>query len=260
MAKPGFKVVHVQDVDYRSTCQPFVACLRIIREWSKEHRQHAPIFVLIETKTERPRVPQAESDDIAEPEAFTSQSFDALDAEIRTVFAPEEMITPDQVRGRFPTLNAAIRAGQWPTLRVARGKVLFLMDQQRMGPIYLDGHPSLRGRVLFTNARPGEPDAAFIEQNNDDVTAINALVRSGYLVRARTDWDTRQARNNDTSRRDALLSSGAQLLSTDFPASEPASWTGYQVRFPETAAARCNPLIAPRLCRSESLDPYRPKY
>src|SRR5580698_1334612 len=31
MNKPGFKVMHVQDVDYRSTCQPFTACLQQIR-------------------------------------------------------------------------------------------------------------------------------------------------------------------------------------------------------------------------------------
>jgi hypothetical protein len=33
MSKPGFKVMHVQDFDYRSTCQPFTACLQIVRTW-----------------------------------------------------------------------------------------------------------------------------------------------------------------------------------------------------------------------------------
>ena len=27
MDKPGFKVMHMQDIDYRSTCEPFTACL-----------------------------------------------------------------------------------------------------------------------------------------------------------------------------------------------------------------------------------------
>ncbi len=27
MSKPGFKVMHIQDYDYRSTCQPLIACL-----------------------------------------------------------------------------------------------------------------------------------------------------------------------------------------------------------------------------------------
>src|ERR1700741_1249000 len=35
MKKPGFKVMHVQDYDYRSTCQPFAACLEIVRRWSQ---------------------------------------------------------------------------------------------------------------------------------------------------------------------------------------------------------------------------------
>jgi hypothetical protein len=256
MAKPGFKVLHTQDIDYRSNCQPLIACLEIIRSWSKAHPGHSPVFILIETKIDRPQ-----SDvELTEPEPFTSRTFDALDAEIRSVFPQEAMIVPDQVRGKFPTLQAAIRAKRWPTLREARGKVIFLMDQQRVAPAYLEGHPSLRGRILFTNARPGDPDAAFVEQNENDVEAINGLVRDGYLVRARTDWDTRQARANDTSRRDALLASGAQILSTDYPISEPASWTGYRVGFPENRAARCNPLIAPRNCRSNSLDPYRLSY
>ena len=31
MMKPGFKVMHVQDIDYRSVCQPFIACLKEVR-------------------------------------------------------------------------------------------------------------------------------------------------------------------------------------------------------------------------------------
>lgn len=256
LARPGFKVLHIPDIDYRSTCQPFVSCLRIVREWSQSHPRHAPIFLLIETKTDRPQGEPA----AAHAEAFTPEVFDALDAEIRSVFPQQALITPDDVRGGFATLQAAVHAGHWPTLQKARGKVVFLMDQQRMGSVYLQGHPSLRGRILFTNAHPGDPDAAFVEQNEGDPATINSLVREGYLVRARTDWDTRQARTNDTSRRDALLGSGAQILSTDYPASEPASWTRYHVEFPERVAARCNPVLAPPGCKSGSLDPYRPSY
>jgi len=257
MAKPGFKVLHIQDIDYRRNCQPFTACLRTIREWSRSHPGHSPIFILIETKADRP---PADGVEFTDAEPFTRQTLDALDAEILSVVPKKAMVTPDQVRGHFPTLQAAVRAGQWPTLHAARGKMLFLLDQKRMGPAYLEGHPSLRGRIMFTNSRPGEPDAAFIEQNENDVAQINALVRDGYLIRARTDWDTRQARTNDTGRRDALLSSGAQILSTDYPDSEPAHWTNYKVGFPEKVAARCNPVTAPRDCRSDSLDSYRPEY
>jgi hypothetical protein len=245
MAKPGFKVMHVQDVDYRSTCQPFTACLQQVRDWSHAHPGHIPIFILVETKQDRPRTAMH----LTEPEPFTSSTFDALDAEIRSVFPPEELIVPDDVRGQYKTLNEAVLAGNWPTLASARGKVVFLMDQRPVGPVYLAGHPSLRGRVIFTNAEPGEPDAAFIERNDGPAPEITALVRQGYLIRARTDSDTKEARANDTSVRDKMMASGAQILSTDYPVNEPARWPGhYVVTLPGDVVARCNPINAPANC------------
>jgi hypothetical protein len=225
MLKPGFKVMHVQDVDYRSTCQPFTGCLQQIRQWSQGHRNHIPIFILIETKQGKP----SGELHLTEPEPFTSATFDALDAEIRSVFPPDEIITPD-------------------------GRVIFLMDQRPVGPVYLDGHPSLRGRVIFTNSEPGRPDAAFIEQNDDPAAEISALVRQGYLIRTRTDSDTKEARVNDTTRRNAVIASGAQLLSTDYPVNEPARWPGhFVVTLPGNAVARCNPINTPASCSADAL-------
>jgi hypothetical protein len=248
MSKPGFKVMHMQDYDYRSTCQPLVACLQVIRTWSQSHPKHLPIYVLLETKQED--LPAQYHATITEK--FTASTFDALDAEIRSVFSPGEFITPDQVRGKHATLEEAVLNNEWPTLAEARGKVVSLMDQRSVGPLYLQGHPSLRGRVLFTNAAPGQPDAAFTEENEGTREEIAALVRKGYLVRTRTDENTKEARTNDTAQRDAALASGAQLLSTDYPASEPSSWTTYSVSFPDGAVARCNPVNAPLSCSNKA--------
>ena len=250
MSKPGFKVMHVQDIDYRSTCQPFTGCLEQIKGWSHAHPGHIPIFILVETKQGKPRGELH----LTEPEPFTSSTFDALDAEIRSVFQPEDLVTPDDVRGDYNTLNQAVLAGNWPSLASARGKVVFLMDQRVVGPVYLAGHPSLRGRLIFTNAAPGQPDAAFIERNDGPAEDISALVRQGYLIRARTDSDTKEARTNDTARRDAMIASGAQLLSTDYPVNEPARWDGhFVVKLPGNAVARCNPINAPSTCNSKAL-------
>jgi hypothetical protein len=238
MDKPGFKVMHVQDVDYRSNCQPFIACLQQVRDWSHAHPKHIPIFIIVETKQDSPKGIKT-----TEPEKFTSSTFDALDTEIRSVFPPDELITPDDVRGSYPTLEKSVLAGNWPTLEASRGKVVFLMDQRPVGPVYLEGHPSLKGRVLFTHAAPGEPDAAFIERNDGPAEEITALVRKGYLVRTRTDADTKEARTKDTHRRDAMIASGAQILSTDYPAAEPARWPGaYSVSLPDGGASRCDPV------------------
>ena len=244
MDRPGFKVMHVQDVDERSTCQTFVRCLGEVRAWSRQHPGHLPIFILIETKAG----PLREMPDAVATEPFTAEVFDALDAQIRSVFKDGEIVTPDEVRGSSATLNQAVRTRGWPTLAKARGRVIFLMDQRWAEQVYTAGHPSLRGRLLFTNAVPGAPDAAFTEQNDGTREAIDALVREGYLVRTRSDEGTEQARTDDTTRRDLALGSGAQMISTDYPVAEPSPWSAYTVALPGGLPARCNPVIKAAGC------------
>ncbi|WP_263358351.1 phosphatidylinositol-specific phospholipase C1-like protein [Acidicapsa ligni] len=146
MDKPGFKVMHVLNVDQRSSCHTLIACLTTIRSWSNLNPGHVPIFILIETKQGRPGTEASPSG----PEPFTAATFDALDAEIRSVFSSKEMITPDEVRGSYATLFEAIqnsgkdtagrKSGGWPTLAESRGKVIFLMDQRPVEAIYTEGH------------------------------------------------------------------------------------------------------------------------
>jgi hypothetical protein len=252
--KPGFKVMHVQDLDYRSNCQPFLECLQTVRRWSKAHSGHLPIFILIETKESRDR-----PDFMTQPEAFTPEVFDALDAEIRSVFHEDEFITPDQVRGARPTLEEAVLKDGWPCLHRSLGKVIFLMDQRKVGPIYTQGHPALQNRVIFTNARPGEPDAAFVEVNDPqvngpqhDTPSIPDLIKKGYIVRTRADADLQQGNPNGIAIRDAALASGAQMVSTDFPFAEKSA-AGYAVQFPLGGTSHCNPVNAPADCIPESL-------
>jgi Phosphoinositide phospholipase C, Ca2+-dependent len=253
MMKPGFKVLHVQDIDYRSNCEPFTNCLEIVRAWSKAHRGHLPIFVLVENKDGKPALEGG-----AVPEPLTPETFDALDAEIRSVFQPGEIITPDDVRGKHKTLNVAILEDGWPTLDKARGKVIFLLDQRRVGAIYTIGHPSLEGRVLFTNAAPGTPDAAFTECNDSvkDPELVPGLIRKGYLVRTMTDPGFAGVKANETARRDASIKSGAQILSTDYPAGEPAE-SGFFVTVRPAGQtypnARCNPVLKPAQCTDAML-------
>lgn len=238
MSRPGFKVLHAQDVDVRSHCPTLVRCLEIVRRWSKAHPRHLPIYIQIENKDGRSRA------EFVQPEPITKGTLDALDREIRSVFRPREIITPDQVRGKHETLEAAILKDGWPLLEKARGKVVFLFDQERVSPLYLDGHAALRGRVIFTNAKPGSPDAAFIKVNDPLTPEIPNWVRKGYLIRTMTDGGVRAVRAGDTRRQDAALASGAQILSTDYPFDWKAEGSGYQVRFPENAKARCNPVNA----------------
>jgi hypothetical protein len=51
-----------------------------------------------------------------------------------------------------------------------------------------------------------------------------------------------------------VLSSGAQLVSTDYPAGEPSEH-GYSVGFPGGVTVRCNPVLTTKgQCKDAALD------
>jgi hypothetical protein len=241
---PGFKVLHVQEIDYGSTCPTLVACLQEVKNWSDAHPQHAPIMILIEAKDEE--IPDPGFGFLI-PLPIRAAELDALDAEILSVFPRQQIILPDDVRGDFETLERAVRERGWPTLRAARGRILFALDNGGdKRDAYIAGHPSLSGRVMFTSSFPGEPEAAFAKLNDPigDFDLIQELVGQGFIVRTRADADTLEARSGDTAPRDAALASGAQFVSTDYPVPNPDFGTGYQVLLPGGMPARCNPITA----------------
>ena len=248
---PGFKVFHEEQADPGTTCPTLVGCLTQVRDWSDAHPGHLPIAVLVELKdgVEVPGPP--------DPVPFTAELTRALDAEIRSVFPEERLLTPDDVRGDAPTLEAAVLAGGWPLVDDVRDRVLFLLDNKR--ELYVEGNPNLEGRVLFTPAEPGQPDAAFVKRNQPtgaNREAIAELVRRGYLVRTRADIPVATPVSGDTSRREAALASGAQFVSTDYPVAGMAERWGsdYVAAVPGGAPARCNPVNAPPGCLPTDLE------
>lgn len=247
MHEPGTKVLHIQDYDYRSNCLSLVQCLRQVRDWSRANRRHVPLAILLDLKDAAlpPGLPAAV------PLAWTAARMDEVDEEIRSVFGRRELIIPDDIRRGRRTLRTAVLRDGWPTLARARGKVMFLMaNRDPYRSRYLVGHRSLAGRVLFTNTRPTRPDAAFVEVNDPrgaGARRIRRFVRRGLIVRTRADADTVEARANDKRRAARALNSGAQWISTDFPAAGTAAHldSPYFVGLPYGETARCNPVTAP---------------
>jgi hypothetical protein len=245
MKQPGFKVLHIPDIDFRTNAYTFRDALRQVREWSANNPGHLPVLIMMNAKDSGANMPGA-----VQPLKFDAAAFDAWDAEIREILPPDKLITPDDVRGEFPTLEAAARAHAWPRLAESRGRFLFVLDQTgEPMETYIQGHASLRGRVMFVNASEGRPEAAFRVVNDpvDSFHYIRKLVRDGYLVRTRADADTREARQGDYSRMYAAFDSGAHFVSTDYYYPDPKFGTGYQVRLPGGRPGRWNPLLAPPL-------------
>lgn len=257
MTAPGLKVLHIQDIDYRSTCLTLVACLQEIATWSAANPHHLPILVLIEAKDDPLTLP-AGIPPAAVPVPIGAAELQSIDDAIRSVFAPALLITPDNVRGSRATLEEAVLKDGWPSLDQARGRVLFALDNRdATRDAYIAGHASLQGRVMFTSSDPGTPEAAFVKLNDPiaDLALIKSLVSSGYLVRTRADADTVEARTGATARRDAAFASGAQFVSTDYPELDARLGTGYSVLLPGGKEGRCNPVLSVAACTATTFDP-----
>jgi len=254
LKQPGFKLLHIPDIDFISTNPTLVSALQEIKKWSDAHPDHLPVFINIETEVSTVGDDVKLLKDFCHAAPFDSLASENLDHEVKSVFgeALHGVITPDMVRGNYATLEQAALAGNWPTLQAAAGKVIFIIDGDgNSGDIYKVGHPSLKGRAMFVYSNPGTPEAAFVIKNGakDEYADIQKCVKQGYIVRTRCDDGTKQARTGDYTDMKAALCSWAQIVSTDYyrPDSRAPSkaWTTYHVQLPGGGIARADSISAP---------------
>lgn len=241
MKAPGFKVLHVPDLDFRSDGLTLKACLQELSAWSEKHPDHYPIFITLEAKDGVPK-----NTELTTPEPFTEKTFAELDQALIEGLGAAHIITPDMVRGKYNTLEEAVLHNNWPTLKAARGKFLFILDDSKhKRDRYISGHPSLKGRVLFVNADPGTPEAAMMIRNDPKMPEIKSLVERGYIIRTRADADTREARMNDRSSFIAACNSGAQIITTDYYLKSTHFPSDYIVSFDgDNKYCRMNPVFS----------------
>ena len=129
--------------------------------------------------------------------------------------------------------------------------MLFYLDRtDTLRTHYTHGGRDLRGRLAFVDSALTDPFAGVLVLNNPSRLAeIQAAVRAGFLVRVFT-WSA-----SDTTPEYApenALATGAQIVSTDFPAMAPGV-TRF-VEIPGGNPSRCNPLTAPAGCTAAAIE------
>ena len=222
LKEPGFKVFHIPDIDYNSHYITFKSMLLDFKKWSEQHPNHLPIYLLIECKEETvaDKLPKLH---FVKSIPFSPEICNDMDTEIKAIFGDslDKIITPDDVRGNYATLNEAVLAGNFPTVAAARGKFIFVM----MGATtaYEKDHPSLKDRAMFTFASPNQAEAAFIKHDDavGNETTIIDEVKKGYIIRARADSPNNQNRSGDYAAQKAAFLSGAQIISSDYYTPDP---------------------------------------
>lgn len=172
-------------------------------QWSDAHSRHLPISILFELKQEGPMLdPKVKIPDAA--------ALDQLDRLLLSVFPRDRTITPDDVRGRAATLRDAVQNLGWPTLESARGKVFYILhDERKERDLYIHDHPSLKGRVMFVRSDESRDDAATLVMDDPRDANIPRLVKAGYFIRTRADSGLRTKGPRPLVRRKAAFDSGA---------------------------------------------------
>ena len=251
LKEPGFKVLHIPDLDYNTRYYTFKSMLLDFKNWSDAHPNHLPIYIMIECKEET-LSDHFKKLHFSSSIKYTPEICDALDKELMDVFGNDlaQVITPNKVRDTFATLRDAVLAGNFPTIEAARGKFIFIVMQN--GNTYTQNHPSLKDRAMFVFTNENAPEAAFIKYDDAliEENKIKNAVKQGFIVRTRADGPNIQNRSGNYAQQQAAFRSGAQIISTDYYRPDirykkkPKKFTNYSTHFLGNDIARINPINA----------------
>jgi len=193
MSQPGFKVLHVQDIDILSHCLTLSSCLSKI----DAHQRDRTFYIIIEVKTDTPKLPVG-----APFQCTTALSMtDALWADLENAVYPLTRATPP---------------------------VKFLIDNTAQSSAYIAyvnaksiPTPVLLPSIADATTHPaGWSQSQVFVKCNDVTKATCALGKSakklaeeGYLVRARSDSHS----NWNATKAALTVKSGVGVISTDHP-------------------------------------------
>lgn len=243
----GVRVHHITTIDQESSCPRLADCLEQLRAWSLANPWHHLVVVIVEPVDDLARLfAESGADPKESGEDLWEGYIRSLDEEIRAVF-PDRLLTPERFRDGDTSIRERLEDRGFVRIADTRGQVAFVLNDT--GALRAEYRAGGEG-AMFVFGEVGEDDAAFVKADNPVTNAarIEAAVKAGYVVRTRADADLEV----DAAVRDLALASGAQLVSTDFPALAPAE--GYAVWLPGGAPSRCNPVSAPAGCEASRIE------
>ena len=237
---PGFKVLHVKDLDFESYYPTLKDALSSIKIWSEKNPNHLPLFINIETKgVEDSLAYYGRNSPLASqytlPENNNSASADEIDLEIKSVFGEnlDKIITPQKLltMTSSSSISEFVEKNKWPSIKQLRGKI-FLIMEGTMRNFYLEKEMQ---RAMFVYYESKSANSLFFLKNDPikQIEEIKTLVSEYYFVRTRSDSDTVEARNGDYTTYLNAINSGAQIISTDYYKQDDRAgtpgWTDYKV-------------------------------
>jgi len=210
LKKPGFKIIHIPDIDYRSNYLFLSEALQELNQWSVQHPAHSPIFVNIELKG------SALGDEskllhlmgYKKAIGFNAQALQELDSVFKqmltTLFSAEEFKNTDN------SLRERIDNQGWPSIGEVRGRIFVIVQGSGV-----ELYPETQGAFVY--GVPENKNCIFLlrDDPNSSFSEIKTL-QNKFIIRTRSDAGTIEARANDYTRYNRAIMSGAQIISTDY--------------------------------------------
>ncbi len=228
--KLSFICSHNPLTDGTTTCYDFKLALEEIKMWSDANPNHLPVTIIIEPKNNA-----VNPDNIKK---FTFEHTDEFDALLREVLG-DTLLTPAEMMGNHASLKEMREADDWLALDEVKGKVLFLLHEAgSTTEKYIAVDESIKTQAMFPMLRYDDRDlsyASFLlvnEPRDIEKYADELIYEKNLVVRTRVDSFGNRSEND----RLVTMSSGAQILSTDYPPKADMTGVDYVVDFePGTA-------------------------
>lgn len=147
--QPGFKVFHVQDIDFRSHYPLLEDYLKELGAWSSLHPDHLPVFITVNAKdTNYP------GRGMTEALPFGDRAFIELDELILQVLGESKLITPKEIIGTHEDLKTAVKESGWPGLQESRGKFIWILDEKGVKLDAYLSRPEGSSKPVFSSMLP----------------------------------------------------------------------------------------------------------
>lgn len=206
----SFTCMHSPTIDMTTSCYDFSLLLKEISMWSDNNPNHLPITIIVEPK--RLFIP------LEDMEFFNFDYVLAFDSVLRAGLN-SKLFTPADMLRDYESFAAMRAADDWCKVNDMLGKVLVLLHDCNVTEKYIEIDPSLKSQAMFPMLRKNDIDrdcASFllINKPKDAAKVSEEVIKNGkFIVRTRADNFT----SVSEEKRKFALSSGAQIVSTDYP-------------------------------------------
>lgn len=228
MKKPGFKLLHISDVDFETNYFTLIDGLKAIKDWSEKNENHIPIFINIEAKGSHPADESKTLRFLGFKKCipFDTTAYHKLESEIASVFDQNQIYKPSDFKAGHSSINERVENVGWPLLSESRGKVIFILEGNNQ---HL--YRSFNQPLMFYYGEPNDVNTAFLLRNHSQGIESSISEHSGkFIIRTRSDAGTVQSRDNDYLMWESALNSNAQIISTDYYKPD-IRWSSYKVGF-----------------------------